>query len=1072
MSSLSLRSLIYGDSAETPSQETASSLPVDGEMPASSVPLSQAGGPPSGQKKQSSKKKKNRKSVKRKSTENRRASAHQLRRSILRGRDMEVASDASESSEDDETRPKRIRLNDPEEEARRLDIIYSSAAQNTMAVTTNEIQASLNPVIKARGRRKPELSQVQKAKQQRYREWLDIRTRWKRRECDLRNEPDVGGAVEHALRMAPLPRRTARTSKAAGETPVPPEELEPEETTEPPVDTSDEEDQNILSQLMQGSQEQQKEKEIEKKKQKKVDDFFTPYDERLDYWERGLPCPEADPEVDAYYSRLKQIIPQERRSPHKPVDEPGEYITLRTLTKHKDTLLKNAPRSYLNLTHDVPVRQYFIHERQLVRLIARKLVTSPACPDCYRILWHNTSSSAVAPRRRYAEMQRLRMRLQGQDARTFWSHTWTNRQAAADLLGMTHSYTRIDILLNPARQGEGHRRLVASKYAKRKENGTVEKVHYDMTTPSCGYVPVSGAVPPVPPRPLDIAPIVMGPIDKASTHIFNTQAIDEATYRLTVASLHRRWLKYPSTRHHLEAVADKMLELVEDPPGAYDRAKSKDNQRPLRYLVFMGYVSLTLNGGLQHQDEKANVDEDAGDYSQEAQQEIIPAEERIDPDFPSLCKRLFDYLNGGLEQSGLARMCQLYCTLGLLRIAKDLPESAARLLSRPLDDSVFRTPFDQVAGVLQHLEDNGLMVDDRQKQRSQSPVVGVGEVEYALHQASEKFAACVERDPTELQYRCWYLASLAGCLLLCSGHFMGSGARVYPAPTDGESSQELERSFNLIHSPGNEKRTDMQPASRFMLSNFPVLRQETAKAFYVLCHFASKQGNLSPRAHLAISSFLEWRQVIALLLGPDTNPAEMSVVRSFHEYHVTQWARQDIASAKVFMQNQRDNAKSAVEFYAAAVEVDPSSIQNWRALAEELGSVGCQKVSQEEHQSKCPSDCRGCGSVVPGHYVDHDEERARTTGSKKWWGRERQISWSYSILDLGSIPPIPFQLHESSGVCKEVEVQLKSLQVHPPRPRCYDNGDGGVDESHQPKLSALKNGFVLLMTSYPRHSTR
>lgn len=1023
---MSLRSLIFGDEAgANESRENVSqvkhkedtdrfpvSTPSGDVAPVASTKKRKTSNKSLGDSSKTKKvKSKSKSSKKRDRTSNggtKRKSSRRLRQSILKGEDgSDVDSIELENGDDEdsdgETEPavKKSRL-DPKEDKERLDILYASAsATDAQAVHKSLHPAPLPP------RKKHILSQEQQAKRDRSIEWMHIRVKWKARKYDMRQEQDVGGAIERLLRNSKLPprRRTVEPATAEAVAAQAEASAQKEETApEPHVDTSDEEEDNILSQLLQGSQ---KNKEEKMSAENKPEDFNTPYSERLGYWELGENCPDVKAELAVYGDRLREVIPNntQKRGPKNMVPlDPGEVLSLYRARNMALPGSRNAseiptryytePVSwYLPINHENAANIDVLHARQLSSLIARHLITS-SNPDCLRLLWQNMSrSTGMADRDRWHNMVRRQTTTEGNFYKVFWSYAWKDRWKAAELL------------LDPAhrvyKQGRSgnsapeFRAKVIKKYVRRTPDGKPEKIHYDMATPNCTYVPVPGTAPPVPYGPLDATEVMLGPADKTMHYIQGGQLVlDESTYRLTLAALHRECLDQIEVREQLDAMASKLIEQMKDADLPSSRNASQVMSRPMKYRAYMGYVSLALNGGLDNRKNETKQENDDEAF-QEAQIDFLQEETvSIDADFPATCKRLHEYLGTALEQSGAESFARLRCVHGLLRIAKDLPEPAALLLSHALDEKHFRTPFEQIAGVLQYLEDENLLVENKRKVDNES-AVGVEELEYALHQASDVFAVCVECEPTELQYRCWHLAALAGCLLLCSGHLIGSGAHIHPSPSNRKYEDDHNLAFEMG---GDDKFSSSFAKSRLMLAQFHALRRDTARAFHVLCHLATKQSNLSSNAHLVVSSFLEWREVVALLLGPDSSPEVFDSVRTVHRYHFTRWAHRESLAGHPYLLRREVGDKARLESLARAVESDPGDRAHWRALATELGPIGRKRHANDE-TSAC--SCKVCALLVEDRCIDHHLEQKK--GKIEWWGRDRREWWSYSVFDMDNV---------------------------------------------------------------------
>jgi hypothetical protein len=299
----------------------------------------------------------------------------------------------------------------------------------------------------------------------------------------------------------------------------------------------------------------------------------------------------------------------------------------------------------------------------------------------------------------------------------------------------------------------------------------------------------------------------------------------------------------------------------------------------------------------------------------------------------------------------------------LFRIARALPDAAAELLSRPFDQVECRTPMECIQQVLEFMESSHMLTS------VEVPLLGrehnlihVSELEYTLHQAIDCFAKAIERDPVEPSYYAWYLAVSAGSLLLCSGNRIGSEARLHPSYRVTDSAQQS--IFSSLHDDSSVAAHEV----RRRLPKFETLRQQTARALQLLVAVADQQLGL--RANLLVSSFLEWRQVIALLVGPQDFIADDFVtIQSLHQHYAARWAVQENSTVSLNYLKRRQPFASAdndrLEGLAMALERDPSAVNHWANLCDELGP-----------------------------FVDTDQRPAN------WWGNDRKEWWADWLLGI------------------------------------------------------------------------
>jgi hypothetical protein len=189
---------------------------------------------------------------------------------------------------------------------------------------------------------------------------------------------------------------------------------------------------------------------------------------------------------------------------------------------------------------------------------------------------------------------------------------------------------------------------------------------------------------------------------------------------------------------------------------------------------------------------------------------------------------------------------------------------------------------------------------------------------------------------------------------------------------------------------------------RRRLPKFDELRRETAQAFQLLVHLARcQQGN---RAHLAVASFLEWRQVVALMVGSGgdgTNGISTTYdsILALHTHHAHQWAVQEASSLTLHSVPASKNSTldDRLDALARAVEIDPCSLEHWRALVAQLGAVACTS----DAVSCTNADCKECSRVNQGFAIDHAALYARRQAGR-WWGLHRSQWWYESLLQQTS----------------------------------------------------------------------
>ena len=896
-------------------------------------------------------------------------------------------------------------------------------------------------------------------KQARQMEWTRIREKWKKRKYDLRSEVDVGNAVRQSVERvvnesSSNSNKRKRTASFKGE--------EEEEASLPPpqeeiVDTSEEEQENILAQLMRGSQ------EAKARASKESDDVHPkedvrPYAERLDYWERGLTQPEPK-DIRDYRRQVSAAVHPGLNaiSGNGPKDTSGDKdcISLKHL-KLPFRRSVNEPSTFFPLDHNQYCHPSFAQHRQILRLAARTIASLPSKGSeeedrLIRAIWHRDVHDA-----RYSTSLRFTLTQRGCNLELFLTHKWKDREAATERLAVAqnlqlagppdwHGYT----MSAKDRGGESGRKdrkavVRALSCGKVEWSPSAKKKRYTDFSPTVTYVPVPGTAPPRPWLPLDETGILFGPEDEFSNYLSNAP-IDEQTFKLTLASLFGRFAIHHSRGSssscqafvkQLRSMCERSIELNRnDGVQVLSIQGVPDIPLPQLYMVCMGYLSLAVNGLVQKDRPRPSIDEleldgsltkHEQDYYHENVHKEHEEEQHSDKvsevGWSTVAARMFDSLHKDVQSKGLERFGRLHLTMVLLRIGKDLPNSAAEIWSRPLDERDSRTPFDLVRLMLEHMEEEGQLADDKVMLVSPSNIVRVGELEFSFHQGAKIVGRCIERDATDLRYHCWHLAILAGCLLLCSGNRMGSGAYLHPSGVGNNDDQRMYDSFH----------DDSQPLAsheiRRMLPKFHELRRETAKALQLLFQLAKYQRG--SRAHLAIASFLEWSQVVALFLGPaGSNETVFSAVRLVHEYHATRWALNDLTSRHYLLQRESSFTvltPTRLEALARELERNPHEKANWRALVEALGPVGTHTVSSGKRCAK--NLCKACWMLCPGLFIDHKREKERRATDAGWWGRTRQSWWCRSLLDMDNVghTTLPYR---AKKLYESLDAELSRLAV-------------------------------------------
>jgi hypothetical protein len=932
-------------------------------------------------------------------------------------------------------------------------------------------------------------------------EYRCVRENWKKRKYDLRKEQDVGGAIEYAAKQGADKRKAAAMAKgdqrdkaqasvaaAAAATTTAADDDDGNKSDY--ADTSDEEQGNILNRLMQSSQQAQDER-AKAAPQVDVNDGkadLRPYSERLDAWEYGRSAPRPQ-DLDFNYTPYRtdeQKRHEARKLPGRkrgkpsirllaPVNDFG--VTLSTLGIHR---MKLTSMDCFPMSHAQYGIGRFTHRRQILAMAARHIVGAAGkCIQGDDAAIENRMLRAIWDKELvHCHRSRLVLAQAGQHGMNlhfFLKHQWKDRRFVAKRLGVLPDSQMIGSDLNPGYSmqkaivhdlGVDDRTRLVHDCAlgglawqpkavvdgeeidsKERNQGSVT----DEITPLTSYLSVPGTIPPIPNFPLDESGIIFGPKDK-HTHVFYNGPVDECTYALTLSSLLSRL-----ATAHLEgedAVEGKLQEQIQSmieqtvelsPSNMYKRLwfrKESISELPLAsyYKALMGYCNLMANGYPQ---KNVTAGKDAGDDC-DSDGSDDETKEPGQATMNTVAQRMFDFCQPLIDHNGLQLFSRLHVTFGLLRISKILPESAVAILSRPFDNHQFRTPFDIIRCLLEHLEENYLLVDNLSSSAGveESSEIHVGELEYAFHQASEIFARCVERGPTVVDYHAWYIGTLAGSLLLCSGNRIGSGARKCPSSYVYRKERQ---SLMLLESGNTSSKTH---EVRRMLPKFQELRRQAAQAFQLLMHLERHQQ--AARTHLSVSSFLEWREVIALVVGPTKgkrNPYR--AIRTLHDETVVKWTLQERSTASLdFLQCCESSLDDRLDGYAASLEGDPCDLNHWRAFVSELGPVGV--IVSDERAAECTL-CDECERLHEDLNVPHASlQRRKEKGI--WWGRNRHEWWDSHLLHFSGSDP------SKTGegwpiICKALKKKFGDLPPDESSHGLLDGDDDGDDNDIAPSSS-------------------
>lgn len=530
---------------------------------------------------------------------------------------------------------------------------------------------------------------------------------------------------------------------------------------------------------------------------------------------------------------------------------------------------------------------------------------------------------------------------------------------------------------------------------KMKKSNTSDEILDSLLTPNSSYAHVPLTKPPIPNFPLDPSSTVFGPVDRHSKFYHATVKMDIPTLQLTMSTLMVRLANarlsvqenpvQMETQKQIEAFLMECADINENKifkryGHLFPKSMTKVRDVPMVhvYHAVTAFCSYMANGGL-------GVLSSLNDIQHEGDQGgVIQREEKQDTETncfsisgaTEIAKKMWHFCGGRMNHDCLLRFPRLRITLAISQICRSLPRSAAEILSSPLDEHLCRTPMDLFKQTMRHMEENG-MICDAQSIGDRNSVLA-GELEYILHESAFSFLEAVRMEPFNVEYQLWLVGCLASCLLISSGNRIGSGARLYPS--------QKRRGFSLACGLPHEVRV--------RLKKYSAVRLELSSAVRTLFTLAEYQR--SPKAHFAVSSFLEWRQVIALLMGRQSQD-QLEKIGKLHKFHVRQWLLQEVSSFSFLYaercQNQRDSF-----FYARQLENDPACIRNWRQMVACLGKLGSESTTCDSKEKDHRRQCAECGRLNSARWFEHDLISAQKA-KETWWGNGREW-WTKCLLHM------------------------------------------------------------------------
>jgi hypothetical protein len=535
------------------------------------------------------------------------------------------------------------------------------------------------------------------------------------------------------------------------------------------------------------------------------------------------------------------------------------------------------------------------------------------------------------------------------------------------------------------------------------------------------YVHTAGTQPPVPRFPLDETGILIGGEDRYS-QVYHNAKIDEATFNVTLSVLLTRLGKarLKGDPCAIEDVQEQILSfineisrenVIQQQKFHYRRRKRSQYPSALHFKTMMGFCSFVANHGStsdainshnpadrlykSHRDDlgENRIDEDSDE------DESFSLRGAPTPNMKLVAQTIYDRCAECPGSMSLTLFPRIHITVGITLIAKHLPSSAAEILSRPFGELSCRTPFEIMRTTMEHLEENELLTDSYAA-HSNGDLISAGYLEHIMNQASEIFKQASDIDPTNVVCKAWYLSSLFASLLLCSGNAIDGKAHLCP------SSKQEEDDYDMIFSqPDPSTGESNQHEVRQKMSKFAVVRKRVASSLKEAVLAALR--DMTSSWNLIVSSALEWKQAMALLVGPRSKVQTIPVfsdIRRLHSHFTVQWAMQENSPLHRNLIEDMEQERNAshdnvLESLATAVENNPSDIFAWRRLVRALGPAGTAVSSRQRKECK-RSSCFECSRLRKGLNIDH--VALRESRQSHWWGKGRVSWWANHVLALES----------------------------------------------------------------------
>ena len=467
------------------------------------------------------------------------------------------------------------------------------------------------------------------------------------------------------------------------------------------------------------------------------------------------------------------------------------------------------------------------------------------------------------------------------------------------------------------------------------------------------------------------------------------------------------------------------------------------------------FVANDQSPGIYSDDTKLVIDSSDDDSEEDGRPTLTANDKREEEAAVDMVGVAEDIANAGRKLQTDPRLKifnELHITTVIAGFAAVLPSNAAEIISRPcsFDDMCHRTPFDLMRLMIEDMESKKQIIHDDSATNAISSLGDqresikastlISELLTAAEAASDLVEKTNHSDPAFVS---WQLAFLAAATCISSGVVIGTGAQWAASDYYDDDHGDIAR----------RTRADNHAEVRIQTSN--CLRGVLEKCSVN----ENSHGPASPYYHIAISSFLEWKQAVCLLIRRgatrSNNEVHFQSIRMLHAHYTIKWAksnRSDAAVKRIFdLKSNADVRNDVVSTVLAdRLEQAPDDYTHWLYLASSLGSLGESRNSQEEADKIiCSVDgCAECPYLQGNVCCDHDA-RIRRNHDEEWWGNGRE--WWEQLFFHSTLPP--FRHDSDSGdfsSFSEISVALdEHFQSASTKTVSWPNSSGGVGPRQQ-----------------------